>query len=103
MKYTEKDLLNMGLHAPPITPEKLQEWIDLALELSPEVGFLFFEWDQAPAELQELCSANGGDEDLLILTKGQKEIPYWLERMLVYRDPDIYTLEQVTLYVISHG
>jgi hypothetical protein len=70
-----------------------------------EKTFIIWGWEDAPVSFRKTCNWNGGDEDFVLLSK-TKELPYWLEGMILDRDtgsPDIYQFNGFFVFVSSHA
>lgn len=68
-------------------------------------GMIVWSFYDAPYYLRKLCCWNGGDEDWLVLTDKQFPDfpPMWIEQLDTCQEPDIYSLDGVTIYVGSHS
>ena len=98
MKLTRDQSIERGKNL------KLVEGVYLNLLLAAGAQYQIWEWDKAPALLQDFCDCNGGDEDWLILTTIQAEdLPFFIERLDTGGELDEYQLKGGNLFVASHS
>jgi len=101
--YSRENLLNTG--SDPSTAESLCRYLLASPGLLVPPAYLVWEFKSAPAELRELCSLNGGDEDWLVVTAQRSDDPWypsWIENLGVCA-LDEYVLDNAVIYVGSHA
>lgn len=104
MVVTEAMLFDPKYGEPTVTQDELAAAKAKLKALCATATFLIWAWDDAPEDFRAIFSFNGGDEDWLVATAQEPEwLPFWLESLDAGRDPDVYHLDGLTVYVGSHA